>query len=444
MPRSPVPNWYPDMEGGKTYMPVVAAFTDRWIATLKFAGERVDYWDGSFPKGFGSLGLRLGARSKVFRFAYHPPDSSKKLVQELGRYPKMSLAQARSAALAAVGKLAEGRTPFEEEEPPPPANTHTLLDLTDRYLDRYAKRKKRTWQEDERILRKDILPFFGDDCEPRSIGRRDINRLLDSIEDRATKESQGRRSGARMADVTVAVLSRMFTWAVDREELDANPCLRLAKRADRRARERVLSPDELVTLWRVLEAEGSTAARAFQIMLLTLRRQRSALLMRKSDLEIPWWLSPAEDLKGNRPHRVYLCPLACEVIAPLLSAGGDWVFGSPKIPGAPTTSINKANERFRALSGIPDLGTHILRKTGATLLGSLGFSDEVVDECLGLAPQGVGRKHYNLYARDPEKKTAFLALGDHVTALLRGDAGASARILHLRPTAVVASTGERR
>jgi hypothetical protein len=44
----------------------------------------------------------------------------------------------------------------------------------------------------------------------------------------------------------------------------------------------------------------------------------------------------------------------------------------------------------------------------------------------------VGKRHYNLYARDKEKRIAFIALGEHVEALVRGESSA-ARILHLRP-----------
>src|SRR5215207_4355457 len=115
-------------------------FSDRAVAALKYNGQRVDYWDSTFPKGFGSFGLRVGARSKVWRFAYYPPATRAKLVHEIGHYPRMSLAKARTAALVAVGQLAQGVDPFavadEQETRPGP----TLRDLVDRYIERYAKK----------------------------------------------------------------------------------------------------------------------------------------------------------------------------------------------------------------------------------------------------------------------------------------------------------------
>jgi integrase len=123
-----------------------------------------------------------------------------------------------------------------------------------------------------------------------------------------------------------------------------------------------------------------------------------------------------------RPHTVYLSPLALELLEPLLaSPGSDWVFQSPRKGLGAISSVRTANERFRTDTGIADLGTHVLRKTGATILGNLGFPSEVVDACLGVAPAGVSKKHYNFAAYKAEKQEAFTALSEHVAALVSGE-----------------------
>jgi hypothetical protein len=37
----------------------------------------------------------------------------------------------------------------------------TVRQLADDYLEKYAKPRKRSWQEDERILERDVLPAWG-------------------------------------------------------------------------------------------------------------------------------------------------------------------------------------------------------------------------------------------------------------------------------------------
>ena len=55
--------------------------------------------------------------------------------------------------------------------------------MVEEYLEKYAKPKKRSAGEDERILRKDILPKWGR-RKAKDIRRRDVVKLLDTIVER--------------------------------------------------------------------------------------------------------------------------------------------------------------------------------------------------------------------------------------------------------------------
>jgi len=154
--------------------------------------------------------------------------------------------------------------------------------------------------------------------------------------------------------------------------------------------------------------------------------------MRREAIADDRWLAPADDMKGGRDHLVLLSPLAARIVEGLMAEhDSPWLIASLKRRGEPVTEVKSVNAKLRKLSGIADLGTHVLRKTGATVLKRLLFSQEVVDACLGVLPAGVGAKHYTFYAHEREKKAAFLALGAHVEALVHGEP-AGAKILHLR------------
>jgi integrase len=55
-----------------------------------------------------------------------------------------------------------------------------------------------------------------------------------------------------MANRILARVSRLFSFAVERDWIEANPALRIGKPAEREERDRVLSRDELRELWTAL------------------------------------------------------------------------------------------------------------------------------------------------------------------------------------------------
>ena len=67
--------------------------TDKFVASVKAPKDvpQVDYFDAGFP----ALALRVGHRDKVFTFHYRDQGTLKR--KKLGRYPEMTLAEAREA-----------------------------------------------------------------------------------------------------------------------------------------------------------------------------------------------------------------------------------------------------------------------------------------------------------------------------------------------------------
>jgi site-specific recombinase XerD len=106
----------------------------------------------------------------------------------------------------------------------------------------------------------------------QDISRRDIRMLVD----------QKAETAPIMANRILARVSRLFSFAVERDWIEANPGLRIVKPADEKGRDRVVSRDELRELWTALheteakDANGKALPRlsqtlndAFIVMLLT-------------------------------------------------------------------------------------------------------------------------------------------------------------------------------
>ncbi len=115
---------------------------------------QTDYWDTGLL-GFG-IRVSVGGR-KTWTLMYRHGSRKRRL--KLGSYPAMTLAVARNRASAALRQVADGEDPAGLKQAEKRAET--FAELADDFLERYAKKRKRTWRVDERVLKKNILPAIG-------------------------------------------------------------------------------------------------------------------------------------------------------------------------------------------------------------------------------------------------------------------------------------------
>ncbi len=219
----------------------------------------------------------------------------------------------------------------------------------------------------------------------------------------------------------------VFQYAVDREELDANPALRIPRRYlyVEKPRERVLAEEEIRTLWPLFDRLQPAVSAAWRLVLLTAQRPGEALAMRWRDLERDsrgwWWNLPAELTKTNRAHRVPLSPQALAIIEALrpLTGTTEWVLAS-RADGKRLTWLSHSSARLRAWSGLEHFTPHDLRRTAATWLGRSGVRPDTIDQLLNHAAGRITRT-YNRAGYDTEKRQAVVLLGGLVEGALAGE-----------------------
>jgi integrase len=90
-----------------------------------------------------------------------------------------------------------------------------------------------------------------------------------------------------------------------------------------KARDRVLSDQELQWFWRATDSARWPHSAIFKLLLLTAQRESEVAGMRWSeiDLEQRLWMIPAERNKSKRAHIVYLSDQAVEIIEQLPRVG---------------------------------------------------------------------------------------------------------------------------
>ena len=130
--------------------------TDRSVRNLKPKDRKYEVWEGN------GLGIRVTPKgTKSWLFVYHFNGRSRMMT--LGRYPKVSVAAAHKDHATAKEKLQHDIDPAEEGISARRAerDAMSVKDLCREYIERWAKPNKRSWEEDERILNKDVIPAWG-------------------------------------------------------------------------------------------------------------------------------------------------------------------------------------------------------------------------------------------------------------------------------------------
>lgn len=303
-------------------------FTDAQLKGLKPSDKRKILFDDG-RKGFGIRIEPSGRKSFFLEYRFGEGKERRNRVLTIGQYPRVTLTKARSKASQALDKIEQGIDPatIKQTKKIIDRNALTVKDLVEEYMEKYAKvkKKERSWKEDERLLRKDIVPVMGRK-KAKDIRRRDIVLLLDEIVDRGATITANR---------VLAVTRKMFNFAVGRDIIDASPCVQIPAPSKENRRERNLSEDEIKTFWKKLDnAKMSHEIKlALKFLLVTAQRKNEVITAEwnEFDFNTKWWTIPGEKTKNGKTHRVPLVSIAIEILNEIKPITGDYkyVFASP-------------------------------------------------------------------------------------------------------------------
>jgi integrase len=370
--------------------------TDRFVASTR-GKVRVAYFD---TKTRG-LALRVTpAGAKTWSFVYRSGGTPKWLT--LGSYPAISLATARALALDKRHAIdVNGRDPVADQRAereliattPEPTHVFTFEDLA-RLYETFAKGRKKSWRDDVAKTKKYLVPQWG--AMPlREITRAHVHELLDRL------VAQGMTVGVNRIQ---AVVSRLFTVALDRSLVDAHPAARMIKRFQERPSDRVLTDTELRELWKGLDASPGRASDAVRLRLLLGQRGAEVIGMKWDEVDFvnKMWELPGARTKNSRPHAV---PLPRTALALLRRVREQVAEKEPRVfPG-----LTPWTDDLRELSKIHE-GAYEwkdLRRTVSTRLASLGFSEEVIGRTLNHARYTVTSRDYIKHSYLAETRQAL-------------------------------------
>jgi integrase len=409
--------------------------TDRFCAAAPAAGTQTDYFDETVP----GLALRVtagGYRSWTFNFT--SPRDQKRARATIGTYPATSLAAARGKALEARGYVQNGQDPRNVLAGQATA-TMTVSGLVDAYLADPEKASLRSLAEIERRLRKNVVPVIGA-VKVGELRRRDVRNVTDAILRR------GRKVEATRVFEDVRAMVR---WAVQNEYLEANPLDGMAKPAEATASDRVLTDDEIATLWNGLPkalARSWQAQQVIRLCLVTGQRVGEVAGMRNAevDMKAREWRLPGERTKNGHAHVVPLTDMAVKLINEAIQKtdeDDEFVFPcgdaalSPVVVARAILRANEtSDERPLGRFGIAPWSAHDLRRTALTGMARLGVAPIVLGHVANhrsTTRAGVTLAVYSQYTYDKEKRAALELWADRLQAVV-GKSGA--KVVAMRRT----------
>jgi integrase len=367
-------------------------------APLPTTGDRIIYWD-SDPTGFGLMVTARGRRSFVLQ--YRVSGRSRRITFK----PGLSLIEARKEARKLVGDIAKGGDPMEERRKAHPDAENALRTIAEEYFKREGG-KLRSIDDRRAVFQRVILPKFGG-RQIGSIKRSEIVRWLDSIED---------KRGPASAQKAYAYLSKLFNWHATRDDDFLSPVVRGMSRVrpGERARDRILSDDELRALWLTAEATPGPFGAFVRVLLLTATRRNECARMSRSELDGDTWVIPSSRMKSKTEHVVPLS-VPARAILDSLPILGEWIFTADgKLP---IRGWGKFKTELDKRSGVTGWVLHDLRRTARSLMSRASVDADVAERCLAHSIRGT-RSVYDRHSYVPQKAAAFEALAAQIERIL--------------------------
>jgi integrase len=191
------------------------------------------------------------------------------------------------------------------------------------------------------------------------------------------------------------------------------------------ARDRVLTPNELVAIWKACGDDHYGKIVRLLILLGARRQEIGGIAFSELDLESPQpsWTLPAARSKNGKAHTLPLMPMALAIIHSVAKlASRDRLFGTRAADGYRAWGDSKRELDQKLGDSVAPFVIHDVRRTVATRLGDLGVQPHVIEQILNhqsghkSGPAGI----YNRSSYQREVRAALALWEDHIRTLLDG------------------------
>jgi len=209
--------------------------TSLTVTKLRPTAKPYLVWD-SHQRGLALQIQPSGYRSFKLIYRFH----NRPRWYHIGAADAIALADARKLAAELMLEVIRGKDPAAERRAERGAGT--FAEMANRYVEEYSKKRNKSWQQADHLVRRHLLPMWGA-LRANTITRADVRSIMSKI------------NGPILANQVLASASAIFTWATKQELLANNPCRGVERNATV-SRERVLSDTEVPLFWQLFSEAG--------------------------------------------------------------------------------------------------------------------------------------------------------------------------------------------
>ena len=405
--------------------------TDSMVRGLKPRDSAYQVWDKSGERGAGRLGVKVEpSGQRVFYYRYFWVGKRQFIL--LGRYPEMTLAQARQWVKGYAGVLKEGRNPkiekaeqevAEEKQRRDAQLKGSIEQLIHGYTSKMNEDGKRTWQQVLYRLEKEIYPFIARETKANQVTPLHIKQILSAIIQRGASVEANRVRSYLMAAFNYGL--KADNDPANHQQnvmfgLEMNPVSVIPKQS---SAEKVGSNwleleqlQELMSDFIKAPGVGQVVSHLLNLCIYT-GGQRPHEIASSRWNAVNWkektLLIVADVSKNKRDHLVPLTDSALEILQNLQAQNtNDSTFIFPQKNDVEkhlrTDSFAQSIIYYREY--FPTKSVFVardIRRTCKTLMGEIGVTKELRDRIQNHALQDVSSKHYDRYDYLSEKRRAL-------------------------------------
>ena len=318
---------------------------------------------------FRSLTLEIrpsGAGTWYFRYK----ESGTFKLYRLGALDELNVLEAKAQVVKLQEAMRSGglRSMAHEHR----AQRQTFADFIREHYLPHAKSRKRSWQAEQGMFRRDILPVLGE-MRMDSINRLTLTHWQDGMREKGLAASTCNRS--------LYLLKYVFNCARRWGVIAESPARDVQALPEKEFRERYLSEEEARRLLDALDEEKDQAAHVIRLLLFTGARKSEILAARWENVDLERCTLTVPLSKSGKARHIPLSDAALQVLAELPRCSA-WLFPSARTTGH-ITSIFSVWDRVRTQAGLKDVRLHDLRHSFASFLVNSGCSLYEVQKILG-------------------------------------------------------------
>ncbi|NUB43853.1 tyrosine-type recombinase/integrase [Fertoebacter nigrum] len=338
--------------------------TDRSVAALQPKEKRYDVSDSK------RVGLRVRVAPtgiKTWVFEKRVRGESKLRSHTLGRFPVISLAEAREKALTLEKEAVEGVDRKAEVK-----NMQTVRTILDRYDEMHLAQLRTGKQR-----RKQIEVAFGNrlDDPMNKVERRHLQEFIDKVAGKGTKV---------LANRYKAAISAFTSFAWKRGYIDQNIGAGLAKAPGKeKPRDRLLTLTEVRAIYDAAGLLSPLWTPIIRLLILTAQRRGDIVGLRHSEIDFDKRRIdlPGSRTKNGKAHIVHLSEPALE-IASAVTPTNDLMFTTTG--KTPVSGFSKVKVEIDKLlpEDMAPWTFHDFRTAFATIMAEGGADEGIVDRIL--------------------------------------------------------------